>query len=175
MGVCRAELNHPQSGPSNAGWVYISEDPDNAYNQVPAYWSAEGAAIVQQGVQAPFATTGRVPLSSTGGTVNPRRVSFRWRAVNGTVTHSDTDQNLKTGYRGGQLSIGAEFMPQVSRRVWRKTLSLLWLGDKLEWSVVQANARINFPDPGMKLVAFDQVVFGRPRRSTTSFNPWIRL
>src|SRR5262249_9156247 len=58
LGVTQAELPAALelARARNAGWVYISDSRDNAYNQVPIYWAAEASAITQQNVQSPSAT-----------------------------------------------------------------------------------------------------------------------
>jgi Spherulation-specific family 4 len=146
----------------NAGWVYISDSATNAYNQIPVYWSAEAAAVTGQGVQAPFATAWPNSTSTTGGTMNGR-VSFRWRAVNGAVWHIflDTDRNARTGYHGGGLSIGAEYMFEGSTstaQLYRYTGS----GTSWSWKAVSANTQIAFPDSGINLVSFDENGIGNP-------------
>jgi hypothetical protein len=146
----------------NAGWVYVSDSADNAYNQIPAYWSAEAAAVMHQGVQSPFATAWPNSTTTTGGTMNGR-VSFRWRAVTGAAWHIylDTDRNAKSGYRGSSLSIGAEYMFEGSpttAQLYRYTGS----GTNWSWKAVSANTQITFPDPGTNLVVFDQSGMGTP-------------
>jgi hypothetical protein len=46
----------------NAGWLYISDSADNAYNQVPVYWTAEAAAIIGKECRHPLPRLGR-PLT----------------------------------------------------------------------------------------------------------------
>jgi hypothetical protein len=169
-------LGIPQSGlqtalslaqSRNAGWVYISDSPDNAYNQLPIYWSPETAAITQQGVAAPYATSWPDASSSAGSPLNGR-VSFRWRAINGAVWQIflDTDQNAQTGYRHANLSVGSEYMAQGSAsgdtHVYRYTGS----GSDWTWTEVAANAQTVFPDPGVNLVMFDRAALG----AATSLN-----
>jgi hypothetical protein len=151
----------------NAGWVYISDSPDNAYNQLPVYWSSETSAINQQGVQSPFATSWPDSTSSTGTVVNGR-VSFRWRAVNGAVWQIflDNDQNAQTGYRHTNLLVGAEYMVQASSS--GETHLYRYAGSGLDWTwtEVSGNAQTAFPDPGINLVMIDRAVLG----TTTSLN-----
>jgi hypothetical protein len=146
----------------NAGWVYISDSANNAYNQIPVYWSTEASTVTGQGVQAPFATAWPNSISTTGGTMNGR-VSFRWRAVNGAVWNIflDTDRNAKTGYRGSGLSLGAEYMFEGSTtasQLYKYTGS----GTNWSWKAVSANTQITFPNPGTNLVMFDQTGIGSP-------------
>jgi hypothetical protein len=177
LGVTQAQMqtaiNLAQS--RNAGWVYISDSASNAYNQIPVYWSSEAAAVTGQGVQAPFATawpnsTGSIvstgnsaATSGTTGIVNGR-VSFRWRAVNGSVWHIylDTDRNAKTGYHGAGLAIGAEYMFEGSSLAAAQLYRYTGSGTDWSWKAVSANAQITFPDPGTNLVLFDQRGIGSP-------------
>jgi len=148
----------------NAGWVYISDSPDNAYNVVPVYWTAEAAALTGQGVQAPFATTWpNSNATATGGTMNGR-VSFRWRAVNGAVwqVYMDTDKNTKTGYRGAGLSIGADYMYEASAVGEAQLYKYSGSGTNWKWKAVSANNQTAFPDPGTTMVMFDQTGIGSP-------------
>ncbi|HXY48832.1 MAG TPA: spherulation-specific family 4 protein [Terriglobales bacterium] len=157
----QSAINLAQS--RNAGWVYISDSPDNAYNQVPVYWSAEAAAITQQGVQAPFASAWPNSSTSTGTTMNAQ-VSFRWRAVNGAVWHIflDTDRSARTGYRGSGLAVGAEYMLEGSASSGAQLYRYTGSGTNWSWKKVSANAQIVFPDPGINLVLFDQAAMGSP-------------
>ena len=164
LGVPQAQLqatiNLAQS--RNAGWVYISDSPTNAYNQVPIYWTAEGTAITQQGVQAPYATAFPDSGDGHGGTANGR-VSFNWRAVNGKVwdTFLDTDQNSATGYHDAQMSVGADYLLETSSLGVAKLYRYSGLGTNWNWTqVLTANAQATFPDPGLNLASFDQVALG---------------
>lgn len=159
LGVSQADmqtaLNLAKS--RNAGWVYISDSPDNAYNQVPAYWTAEASAITQQSVQAPYATAFPDSSDGIGGTVKGR-LSIRWRAVSGAVwqTFLDTDQNPATGYTDGQLSVGAEYMLETSYLGVAKLYRYAGTGTDWNWSLVPtAEAEATFPNPGVNLVSFD--------------------
>lgn len=147
----------------NAGWVYVSDSADNAYNQIPAYWNAEAGAVMQQGVQSPFATAWPNSSTSTGGTM-PGRVSFRWRAVNGAAWHIyfDTDRNPKTGYRESSLAIGAEYMFEGSQSGAAQLYRYSGSGTNWSWKAVSANTQITFPDPGTNLVVFDQSGINTP-------------
>jgi len=155
----QATINLAQA--RNAGWVYISDSATNAYNQVPVYWTAEGTAVKQQGVQAPFATAWPQSTDSTGAIVNGR-VSFRWRAVNGAVWQIflDTDQNLATGYQNSQLSIGAEYMIESNSSGASHLYRYNGSGSDWNWVEIIANAQVTFPDVGTNLVAFDQEGLG---------------
>jgi hypothetical protein len=164
LGVTQAQLPTALSlaQSRNAGWVYISDSAYNAYNQIPVYWTAEAAALTGQGVQAPFAAVWPNSISTSGRTMNGR-VSFRWRAVTGAVWHIflDTDRNANTGYTGGGLSIGAEYMfegSSLTAQLYKYTGS----GTNWSWKAVSANTQITFPDPGINLVMFDQTGIRSP-------------
>jgi hypothetical protein len=141
----------------NAGWVYISDSPNNAYNQLPIYWTAEATAITAQGVQAPYATSWPDSSSSGGTTVNGR-VSFRWRAMNGAIWEIflDTDQNAQTGYQHANLAVGAEYMVQGSANGTTQVYRYAGSGTDWTWTAVAANAQTVFPDAGINLVMFDR-------------------
>jgi hypothetical protein len=156
----QATINLAQS--RNAGWVYISDSPNNAYNQVPVYWTAEGTAISQQGVQAPYATSWPDSSDGAGGTVNGR-VSFCWRAVNGEVwdTFLDTDQNPLTGYHDVQMSVGADYLLETSYLGVAKLYRYSGSGMDWNWTEIQtANAQATFPDAGVNLASFDKAALG---------------
>jgi hypothetical protein len=164
LGVTQAQLPTALSlaQARNAGWVYISDSAYNVYNQIPVYWTAEAAALTGQGVQAPFAAAWPNSITTTGGTMNGR-VSFRWRAVTGAVWHIflETDRNAKTGYTGGGLSIGAEYMfegSSLTAQLYKYTGS----GTNWSWKAVSANSQIAFPDSGINLVMFDQTGIRSP-------------
>lgn len=129
----------------NAGWVYISDSATNAYNQVPVYWTALGTAVKQQGTQSPFAVA----------TTN--RVSMKWRAVGGAVwqVYMDADQQATTGYSGGGLGVGAEYMMETGTvtRLYRYAGS----GTDWAWTEIPANAQFTHPDTGINLLTFDRL------------------
>ena len=169
LGVSQAELPAAieLAKSRNAGWVYISESPDNAYNQVPAYWTAEATAVSQQGVQSPYATA--FPDSSDGanGTVKGR-VSIRWRAINGAVwqTFLDTDQNAGTGFRDAQLSVGAEYMLESSSFGVAKLYRYTGSGSDWSWTEVAADAEATFSDPGTNYIGFNTAALNGAARLT---------
>jgi hypothetical protein len=148
LGVPQAQLQTAMNlaRQRNAGWVYISESQFDAYNKVPAYWAAEGTAVKQIAVQAPFAT------STTG------RVYFKWRAVGGSVwqTYIDTDQNSGTGFRGTSLAIGAEYMLESNGATDAHLYRYTGSGTDWGWVEVPANAQNTHPDPGLNLVSIDR-------------------
>ncbi len=169
LGVAQSDLPAALSlaQSRNAGWVYISDSPDNAYNQLPIYWSTEASNITKQGVQAPFATSWPDSVSPTGTTQNGR-VSFRWRAINGAAWQIflDIDKNALTGYRHANLLVGAEYMVQSGSAGDTHFYRYSGMGTDWTWTEVAANAQTVFPDPGINLVMFDRVGLG----AATSLN-----
>ena len=166
----QATINLAQS--RNAGWLYISDSSDNAYNQVPAYWAAEGTAITRQGVQGPYATSWSDSSIGSGD----GRVSFCWRAVNGAVwdTFLDTDQDPLTGYRDGQMSVGADYLLETTYLGVAKLYRYNGSGADWNWTQLQtANAQATFPDPGINLASFSQASLARSERTDLS-NPVTR-
>jgi hypothetical protein len=90
------------------------------------------------------------------------RVSFRWRAVNGVVWEIflDTDQNSQTGYHGGNLAVGAEYMFAGSSLADAHVYRYAGSGTDWNWNEVSANAQINFPDAGISFASFDEASLG---------------
>ena len=107
----------------NAGWVYLTQEEGNPYARPPQYWKAEAAAVEQQGVQAPFASAWPDSFDDQGARMRGR-TSIRWggaSAANWQI-FLDTDQNSKTGYSGGGIAVGAEFMFETddgTAHLWR--------------------------------------------------------
>jgi len=129
----------------NAGWVYISDSALDAYKKVPVYWTAEGTAIKQQGIQSPFA------IATTN------RVSFKWRAVGGSVWQIfiDADQDATTGYRGSGIGVGAENMLENNATGDTHLYRYAGSGADWAWAEIPANVQSTHPDAGVNLVMFD--------------------
>jgi len=163
LGVPQSELQNTieLARTRNAGWVYISESPDNAYNQIPVYWTAEATAVAQQGVQAAFATFWPDTLNANNQTVSGR-ILFRWRAVNGQVwqVFIDADQNRNTGFRGTGVSVGADYMVESSSDGISKCYRYAGLGTDWNWTPIPANAQVSTPESGTKLVSIDKAAIG---------------
>jgi hypothetical protein len=148
----------------NAGWVYFTGETSNPYASPPKYWTAEAAAVEQQVVQAPYATAW--PDSETGN--GPRahgRVSIRWSSAVGSrwQIFFDTDQNRKTGYHGGGLALGAEYMLQddsSGAQLWRYTGS----GTDWSWTEVAANAQLDALHANVRAASFDTAGLGGTTR-----------
>ena len=140
-----------------AAWVYMTDDGDsNPYDQIPSYWTSEANTVTRQGVQAPFATFWTDSTSDTGTKVNGR-VAFRWRAVNGSLWQIflDADQSAATGYHGGGISLGADYLLVASAGGSATLYRYVGRGTDWSWTPVAANAKISFPDAGINLALFD--------------------
>jgi len=147
----------------NAGWVYFTNEISNPYASPPKYWAAEAAAVEQQVVQSPYAT-GWPDSENENGLRARGRVSIRWSSTSGSQwqVFLDTDQNAKTGYRGGGLALGAEYLLQGDTggaRLWRYTGS----GTDWSWIEVAAKAELDALDGGVRAVSFDTAGLGGAR------------
>ena len=144
----------------NAGWVYLTQEIGNPYGSPPQYWAAENAAVEQQAVQAPFASAWPDSFDSQGARLRGR-TSVRWhgaRAANWQI-FLDTDQNSKTGYNGGGITVGAEYMFETENgtaRLWRYAGT----GTDWNWTEVAANAALDLLDPGVQAASFDTTSLG---------------
>ncbi|MGA9040095.1 MAG: spherulation-specific family 4 protein [Terriglobales bacterium] len=144
----------------NAGWVYLTEEAGNPYAQPPKYWTAEAEAVEQQAVQAVFASAW--PDSYDGqGERSPGRTSIRWSGAS-TVNWQiflDTDQNAKTGYTGGGIAVGSEYLFDTeggTAHLWR----YVGTGADWNWTEVSANAALDVLDPNVQAAGFDTVGLG---------------
>jgi hypothetical protein len=144
----------------NAGWVYLTQETGNPYASPPQYWVAENAAVEQQAVQAPFASAWPDSFDSQGARLRGR-TSIRWEgagAANWQI-FLDTDQNSKTGYNGGGLAVGAEYMFESEKgtaRLWQYAGT----GTDWNWTEVGANAALDLLDPGVQVASFDTAGLG---------------
>ena len=145
----------------NAGWVYFTNEAgDNPYASSPRYWPEEAAAIAQQLVQAPFATAWANSQSEDGSLVLGR-VSIKWSSPAGSEwqVFLDTDQNANTGYHGGGLAVGGEYLLQCDAghaRLSRYTGS----GTDWSWAAVPAHARFDSLDASVLTASFDLAGLG---------------
>lgn len=148
----------------NAGWIYFTDGSgDNPYAAPPTYWTAEASAAEQQVVQAPFATAWPNSEDENGSPM-PGRVSVRWSSNLGSQWQIffDTDQNAETGYRGGGIAVGAEYMFQGDAggaQLWQYTGS----GTDWSWAEVEANAELDFLDANVRAASFDTTGIGGAR------------
>jgi hypothetical protein len=140
----------------NAGWVYLTNEAgDNPYDSAPAFWAAEASAAENQPVQAPFATAW--PDSLDANFLPQRgRVSVRWSSRVGAQwqVFFDTDQNAATGYHGGGIAVGAEYLLQAGAsgvQLMRYTGS----GENWSWTAVAAHAELNNLDADVYAASFD--------------------
>jgi hypothetical protein len=68
----------------------------------------------------------------------------------------DTDQNASTGYHGGGILVGADYLFEA-KADGSATLSVYTgNGTNWSWSPVSANAAISFPDASINLGQFDK-------------------
>jgi hypothetical protein len=144
----------------NAGWVYLTRETGNPYASPPEYWAAETAAVEQQAVQAPFASAWPDSLDAQGNPA-PGRTSIRWNAASAAnwQIFLDTDQNSKTGYNGGGIAVGAEYVFAIAdgaARLWKYTGT----GANWSWAEVAADAALNVLDPGVLAASFDTAALG---------------
>jgi Spherulation-specific family 4 len=140
----------------NAGWLYFTNEAgDNPYASSPRYWSEEAAAVKQQAVQAPFATAWPNSQMADGSRALGR-VSVRWSSAGGSQwqVFLDTDQNSKTGYHGGGLAVGGEYLLQCDSghaQLFRYTGS----GIDWSWAAVPANAKFDSLEGPVLTASFD--------------------
>jgi hypothetical protein len=144
----------------NAGWVYLTEETGNPYAGPPQYWSAEAGAVKEQGVQAPFASAWPDSFDAHGAAA-PGRTSIRWDGVSASnwQIFLDTDQNSRTGYNGGGIAVGAEYMFDTedgTPSLWQFTGT----GTDWNWKKVAAHAALDFLDPGVQVASFDTAGLG---------------
>jgi hypothetical protein len=144
----------------NAGWVYFTNETGNPYAGPPAYWRAEASSVEQQAVQAPFATAWPDSFDANG-LRTPGRVSVRWSSAAGPgwQVFFDTDRTTKTGYHGGGISVGAEYLLQgdsSGAQLWRYTGS----GTNWSWTEVAANARIDALDANVRTASLETAGLG---------------
>ena len=147
----------------NAGWVYLTGEVSNPYASPPKYWSAEAAAVEKQVVQSPFATAWPDAVDENGSRARGR-VSVRWSSQVGSQwqVFLDTDQSAKTGFHGGGIAVGAEYLFQGSAggaRLWRYTGS----GTDWSWTEVEANAELDALDTNVHAASFDTRGVGSSR------------
>jgi hypothetical protein len=144
----------------NAGWVYLTQEIGNPYADPPQYWAAETVAVKQQAVQAPFASAWPDSFDSQGARLRGR-TSIRWEgagAANWQI-FLDTDQNSKTGYNGGGITVGAEYMFETGSgtpRLWQYAGT----GTDWNWTEVAANAALDLLDPGIQAASFETMSLG---------------
>jgi hypothetical protein len=116
--------------------------------------------VKQQAVQAPFASAWPDSFDSQGARLRGR-TSIRWngaRAANWQI-FLDTDQNSKTGYNGGGITVGAEYMFETENgtaHLWRYAGT----GTDWNWTEVAANAALDLLDPGVQTASFDTTSLG---------------
>lgn len=144
----------------NAGWVYLTGEIANPYDSPPRYWADEAAAVEQQAVQSPFATAWPDSIDVQGGRMRGR-TSIRWNGQSGAgwEIFLDTDRSAKTGYHGGGIAVGAEYMFEAdggAARLWQYAGT----GTDWNWTEVPANAALDLLDPAVQAATFDTAALG---------------
>jgi hypothetical protein len=144
----------------NAGWVYLTQETANPYASPPHFWAAETAAVEQQAVQAPFASSWPDSLDPQGARMRGR-TSIRWNSANpdNWQIFLDTDQNAKTGYNGGGVSVGAEYLFETENGT-AHLLRYTGTGTDWNWTEVAADAAFDLLEPGVQAASFDTVALG---------------
>jgi len=145
----------------NAGWVYFTNEAgDNPYASAPQYWSEEAATIEQQTTQAPFATAWPDSENANSSRV-PGSVSIRWGSPAGAQWQIflDTDLNSQTGYHGGGLMVGAEYLLQCDSG---HPQLLRYTGSGMNWSWTPVAAHASFDSLGATVftAGFDTAALG---------------
>ena len=144
----------------NVGWIYLTEETGNPYAGPPQYWSAESRAVKEQAVQAPFA--GAWPDSvDIHGNQAKGRTSIRWSGASAAnwQIFLDTDQNSKTGYNGGGIAVGAEYMFETesgASSLWQYTGT----GADWNWKKIEAHAALDLLGLGVQVASFDTAGLG---------------
>jgi len=145
----------------NAGWVYLTQETGNPYASPPQYWPAENAAVRLQAVQAPFASAWPDSFDPQGAPQRGR-TSIRWDGAGATTNWQiflDTDQNSRTGYNGGGITVGAEYMFETESgkaHLWRYAGT----GTDWNWTEVAANATLDVLDSSVQAASFDTTGLG---------------
>ncbi len=147
----------------NAGWVYLTEEIGNPYAGPPQYWGAESRAVKDQAVQAPFATTWPKSLDAQW---NPARgrTSIRWTGSTAASWQIflDTDQNSKTGYTGGGVAVGAEYLFENDGGT-AHLLRYTGTGADWKWKEIPANADLASLDASVQTATFDTASLGETK------------
>ncbi len=144
----------------NAGWVYLTDEAGNPYARPPKYWAAEAEAVEQQAVQAPFASAWPDSFDDQGVRTQGR-TSIRWSGATAGSWQIflDTDQNSKTGYTGGGIAVGAEYL-LVAEGGTAHLLRYAGTGTDWNWAEVGANAALEALDPNVQAARFDTAALG---------------
>jgi Spherulation-specific family 4 len=144
----------------NAGWVYLTQETGNPYASPPQYWVAESRAVKEQAVQAPFASAWPNSFNAQGGRALGR-TSIRWSGASAASWQIflDTDQNSKTGYNGGGIAVGAEYMFEGDGGT-AHLLRYTGTGTDWNWMEVAAHAELESFDSGVQAASFETVGLG---------------
>jgi hypothetical protein len=147
----------------NAGWVYLTEETGNPYAGPPQYWSAEAGAVKEQAVQSPFANAWPGSFDDQGARA-PGRTSIRWNGASSSnwQIFLDTDQNSKTGYSGGGIAVGADYMFESDEGT-TSLLQYTGTGTDWNWKKIAAHAALDLLGPGVQVASFDTKGLGSTR------------
>jgi hypothetical protein len=144
----------------NAGWVYLTEETVNPYASPPHFWAAETTAAQKQAVQAPFATAWPDSVDPQGERLRGRTSIRRNGAdVDNWEIFLDTDQNSKTGYAGGGISVGAEYLFETESGT-PHLLRYAGTGTDWNWTEIAANAAFDLLEPGVQAASFETIALG---------------
>jgi hypothetical protein len=144
----------------NAGWVYLTQETGNPYASPPEFWAKETSTVKHQGVQAPFASAWPDSFDPRGARVLGR-TSIRWGGE-GTANWQiflDTDQSSKTGYTGGGIAVGAEYMLEIDGGVIHLS-RYAGTGTDWNWTEVASNATFDVLDTNVQVASFETARLG---------------
>jgi hypothetical protein len=144
----------------NAGWVYLTDETGNPYASPPEFWARETSMVKHQGVQAPFASAWPDSFDPRGARVLGR-TSIRWDGEGAAdwQIFLDTDQNSKTGYNGGGVAVGAEYMLETDNTT-AHLLRYAGAGTDWKWTEVAANATFDVLDTNVQVTSFETARLG---------------
>ena len=161
----------------NAGWVYLSDSSDNAYNQIPVYWSAEATAVMQEGVP------GLIP--QTGWSVryvdSQETSCYNGAAANaidgdlGTIWHTQfcgeapaTPHEIQISLGGSYSLTGFQYLPRQDGSAcgWINQYEFYVSTDGINWGTPVASGNFNYgnlstqcPGPGAGVPGPQQISF----------------
>jgi hypothetical protein len=144
----------------NAGWVYLTQETGNPYASPPQFWAAETSAVKHQAVQAPFASVWPNSFDARGARLLGR-TSIRWggEGASSWQIFLDTDQNSKTGYNGGGVAVGAEYVFETDGGA-AHLLRYAGTGTDWKWTEVAADATFDTLDTNVQVASFETARLG---------------
>jgi hypothetical protein len=116
--------------------------------------------VKEQAVQAPFASAWPNSFNAQGGRALGR-TSIRWSGASAASWQIflDTDQNSKTGYNGGGIAVGAEYMFEGDGGT-AHLLRYTGTGTDWNWMEVAAHAELESFDSGVQAASFETAGLG---------------